>query len=300
MFKQVYHLIIISTLFLTAFVLAGTFTPNPASPDSSFYTLSDIYNKISSSTFSGVDEGSHSFNPTENPNSTFTTLSSIWDSIQWPSLNNFGTIDAGFYATSSLAEAEPNLIAGNIATGTSVFGVEGSCNGPCDGKVIGESVDGGALCAGTFSGYKYMTTPGGCTDSPTPSCDGGMDSLRKTWGTSGIETGIKNVNNGAINTLSLATTYGDSYAAKYCQDMIYSNYDDWFLPVINDYYYVLYPNMEILGGFQKGPGQNYWSSQEGDAAPNINARYYNFMYPPIYGDQYYKTQNYLIRCVRRY
>ena len=105
---------------------AGTFTPAPATPNAGPYTLADIYNQISSSTYA---YSAHSFAPAGSPdsNGTFLTLSQIWNSIQWKTLNNSGTLDAGLYATSSLADAEPNLVAGNIATGTTIFGITGRC-----------------------------------------------------------------------------------------------------------------------------------------------------------------------------
>ena len=111
-------------LFTSVGVIAGSFTPSPDSPDSSFFTLSDIRNKITDPDYSYSE---HSFSPVTLPASTFTTLTEIWDAISWKTLNNSGTVEAGFYATTSLDIVEPNLLSANIASGTSVFGVEGSC-----------------------------------------------------------------------------------------------------------------------------------------------------------------------------
>ena len=127
MLRKILSYIAIIIISLCTFALAGTFSPTPSSPASSQYTLDNISLKISSSTFSGVTQGVHSFTPVTVPNSTFITLTDVWNSITWKTLNNSGTIDAGFYATTSLVTVESNLTPSKIASGTSIFGVNGSC-----------------------------------------------------------------------------------------------------------------------------------------------------------------------------
>lgn len=122
-----YSLILFGISFISIGVLAGTFTPSPAEPGVSAYNLSDVYNKISSSTY---EYSTHIFSPTTAPASTFNTLAEIWDAISWKTLTNSGTIDPGFYATTSLEVVEPNLVAGNIKNGVNIFGVAGNCVSP--------------------------------------------------------------------------------------------------------------------------------------------------------------------------
>jgi len=128
MFKQIYISILLGIFFLGASVLAGTFTPTPASPGASPYTLSDIYDRISSNTFS---YSAHSFNPATTPDSTGITLTQLWNIIpphQTLAAHGLdsGTLAAGIYGATDLTIVEPNLIAANIATGTSIFGVVGT------------------------------------------------------------------------------------------------------------------------------------------------------------------------------
>ena len=136
MLKKIYKIIIFSLFFTSVGVIAGTFTPDPSSPGPSFYTLSDIYNKISSSTFSGVDQSVHSFNPAESPSNKFFTLTDIWNAIPplktlVPGDLNSGILPAGIYtATTDLMDIEPGLRSYLIATGTSIFGVVGRCAPP--------------------------------------------------------------------------------------------------------------------------------------------------------------------------
>ena len=69
----------------------------------------------------------------------------------------------------------------NISDGNAVIDtVTGTVNDPCDGTPsLGTKCVGGTLYAGQFDGGKYMITPSGCTDSATPECAGGTDSLGK-------------------------------------------------------------------------------------------------------------------------
>ena len=139
MLKQIYILILLTTFLVGVTTLAGTFSPTPVTPGASDYTLSDIYNKISSSTYS---YSSHTFAPATTPNSTYLTLTEIWDII--PPFKTLisgdlstGILPAGIYnAVTDLATIEPNLIPENIALGTTIFGVEGSyeasgCDATC-------------------------------------------------------------------------------------------------------------------------------------------------------------------------
>jgi len=123
---RIFGLIILSFFGVIIFTLAGSLEPNSPTPDLSYETLGSIYAKISPVVVSKAAASGHSFGPSNSPIPTFNTLESIWNSIVWKTMNNSGTIDAGLYATTSLAVVEPNLIASNIKASTTIFGIEGS------------------------------------------------------------------------------------------------------------------------------------------------------------------------------
>ncbi len=131
---------------------------------------------------------------------------------------------------------------------------------------IGTACTGGAWCTGTYNGSSYMITPSGCTNSATPTCAGGADTVTKSWGTNGITTGIVSADNGAANTTSLAL-YGDAYAAQFCENMTYGGYTDWFLPASNEVaHLVVNKTPLVLAG-------SYWDSDEYDSATAMYKRY---------------------------
>jgi len=144
MIKRFFFLIIVGFLFLNIVALAGTFSPTPVTPGASDYTLSDIYNKISSSTYS---YSSHTFAPATSPNSTYLILTEIWDAI--PPFKTLvaddlssGLLPGGIYSTvTDLATIEPNLIPENIALGATVFGVEGSYEAVVEPESFSDSFD---------------------------------------------------------------------------------------------------------------------------------------------------------------
>lgn len=109
-----------------------------------------------------------------------------------------------------------------------------------------------------------MTTPGGCTDSATPTCAGGTDTVTKTWGTYGTLTNIVNNTDGMANTLALVTSYpADTLAAKFCHDMVYGGYSDWFLPAHTELIN-LTANRFVISGFRidTATSYHYFSSTE--------------------------------------
>ena len=138
-----------------------------------------------------------------------------------------------------------------------------AANDPCEGFSIGDSC-GGGLYAGTFNGYKYVVTPSGCTNSATPVCDGvSLDGFTLDWannsGTSayGVVTGASSTTDGFGNTALLATNYTDTDAAKYCYNMDYGGYTDWFLPAQDELNF-FYSNTAAFNY----RGSDYWSSTE--------------------------------------
>lgn len=181
---------------------------------------------------------------------------------------------------------------------------DGSCvassTQTCDAvsTAVGTTCTGGAKYAGVYGGFRYMTTPGGCTDSTTPTCAGGTDSTTKAWANNtgntanGKTVGASSTDDGLLNTTLVASGfYSDVDAVKFCSDMVYGGYSDWFLPAYNEITF-LYSNKASLGGFV---ANWYWSSRENDASNAslvslVNGTYTNNS----------KTTLYPVRCVRKF
>jgi hypothetical protein len=210
-----------------------------------------------------------------------------------------------------------------------------SCTCP-DASVVtlGAACSGGAICAGTYVGNKYLVTPGGCTNSATPTCAGGSDTVSKTWNdgstnwsTTGAEsvsvdsaasTVLGNVNQAAIVAIVGAGNGAPHYAAKFCDDMSYGGYTDWYLPSKSELVY-LFCNSNRSGnraagnpqeqtncaGTMGGPttvltgfiADDYWSSTEGQY--DNKAWMMSFSDGSEFGGANKDNAAYL-RCVRRY
>lgn len=207
-----------------------------------------------------------------------------------------------------------------------------SVNDPCLATpAIGSTCMGGALYLGQFDGGKYMVTPSGCTNSSNPTCGGGSDTVVKYWndGTSnwydipGVEsvgsatTKSSSSYRGNVNTTAIIGYYGPlATAAKYCDDMVYGGYNDWYLPSKSELAYMYCkatgthntsypqedPNCGSYGGKQAiltGFLTHYWSSTEADSGSSwcqgfSDGYQYNSGKNNGYGIQC------AVRCVRRY
>jgi hypothetical protein len=103
------------------------------------------------------------------------------------------------------------------------------------------------------------------------------------------------IGTGKSNTETIVAAQGDGeYAAKLCLDLVLNDYDDWFLPSLDELN-ELYINREIIGGFDLSDNPHYWSSSEVDynRAWEINFRYYG------YQSDNFKHANFLrVRAVR--
>jgi len=233
-------------------------------------------------------------------------------------------------------------IEGSLRYNTTTKGME-FCNGatwqnivqgdPClsGSPAIGTTCPGGTIYLGQFDGGKYMVTPSGCTNSTTPTCAGGTDTTTKFWndGTTtwvdipGVETFTtasqksSSSYRGNVNTDAIIVQHGTAAnAAKYCQDMVYGGYSDWYLPSKSELAYMYckatptgthntsYPQEEancvayggkqsILTGFA---ANYYWSSTE---YTNALAwiQHFNDGNQSNPGN---KTSAYPVRCLRRY
>lgn len=107
---------------------------------------------------------------------------------------------------------------------------------PCvSGIHPGTRCKSGTILVGAVGSVRYMTTPGGCTLSTTPVCDGSMDNL--------------------------IGTRADT--AAFCANLVYGGYSDWQLPerAVLD---LLYQHQAVIGGFAP---DFYWSSTESSSSP---------------------------------
>ena len=175
----------------------------------------------------------------------------------------------------------------------------GSSTTPCSERVIGEECGGGIFSGNFNDSYSLIATPGNCTDSATPTCDGGTDTVKKQWATNAdTVSGATSDNDGQTNTEDIVDHYAgiggnDSPAANFCDNMDYGGKTDWYLPSRNELA-LLYTNRLAVDGFDLGAGEYYWSSTESDGG---NARRNAFVTgtSTVNG----KNANHYVRCVRR-
>lgn len=230
--------------------------------------------------------------------------------------------------------------AGNLSsasTGVTFLGYTPTVDCSIGTPAIGALCNEGTIYAGTFDGGQYMTTPGGCTDSSTPACSGGEDSLSKYWndGTTtysavpgtekislaGAATPSSSSFRGDINSAAIVAHHGSSAnAAKYCLDMNFAGYNDWYLPSKSELVYLYCKAINVLGTHQTNKpdedpncvgtpggkqallpgfkGVYYWSSTEVLDLPGTYAWAQNF----AMGSQLSNVQSTpsYVRCVRRF
>lgn len=141
------------------------------------------------------------------------------------------------------------------------------------------------IYVGTYKGHQYFTTPGGCTNSGTPTCAGGTDTVTKIWSSSATTSGTTAGNTATVlgtnteNSYSdatvacsncggtgmaeyLGTAFTDTAAAAFCTNMNYAGYTDWYLPSKEELGF-LYRNSQTIGGFVYS--SYYWSSDENNS-----------------------------------
>ena len=159
-----------------------------------------------------------------------------------------------------------------------------NCSAPL---AIGTKFSGGALYVGTYGGINYMITPSGCEDNSKPTCAGGskLDPI-KTWN-NGSEplndswkvVGATSDNDGVSNTNLLSSLSASKgilapfKAAKYCQDMDYGGYGDWYLPAKNEINQIWGAGGGAIN-FPPASFSAYWSSTEYNVGDVTQASYY--------------------------
>ncbi len=144
--------VLISVLIIFTVVKAGSITPPPGTPSAQFYTLSNIYTRLTTNATATV--ASHSFTFADSLASTSYTLTQIYNAI--PTIDatkilantsylgvagtmaNRGafsliasssnqSVAAGYYSSGTLV-GDAYLVSGNIKSGVNIFGVAGSSN----------------------------------------------------------------------------------------------------------------------------------------------------------------------------
>ncbi len=148
--------------------------------------------------------------------------------------------------------------------------------------------------------YNLVILPGGCdgtTNEPTCSGTDSTTNLAKTWGDSGSWGGDSN-DDGDQNTVDLMSYYNigaaNIVAAKYCADMVYNGYDDWYLPALNEWLTVIQPNYQAIGDFYAN--DLYWSSKE---FGGVIDRAYSVRLSDSYSYDSLRSGTEMVRCVRK-
>ena len=116
--------VFVANLAVTGTVYAGTLTPPSGTPAVTGYTLGDIYTRITT----GAAAGAHTLSSALAPAATFHTLTEIYNAI--PATQTLSsandTVAAGYYAATTLSAVDTDLAAGNIKSGTTIFGILGT------------------------------------------------------------------------------------------------------------------------------------------------------------------------------
>lgn len=182
----------------------------------------------------------------------------------------------------------------------------------CPGvSTIGATCPNGAIYLGTFN-YggtigvkKLLITPTGCTDSTTPTCAGGDDTVTKQWQPSFSDIpAASSVNDGLANTIAIMAASGSKPAASFCSDMTFAGLGEWYLPSPEEWSNAVVVNRSVLGWVGGGSSSNkwhchYWTSRQSSSED---------AYVGGQGDEYCpddvgavgKANTYGVRCLLRY
>ncbi len=154
----------------------------------------------------------------------------------------------------------------------------------------------GQIYAGTYLGHQYFVTPGGCTNSTTPTCAGGTDTVTKVWGSAAPELNVMQNLTEAIDGADqskILATLTTATAAQFCENMDYGGFQDWYLPARQEMLFIQ-RNSSTIGGFAEISG--YYTSTEYSATTNWFVSFsQGYMYT---GNK--NTAGQFVRCVRRY
>jgi hypothetical protein len=126
-------------------------------------------------------------------------------------------------------------------------------------KPAGPTVIGQAFGGGFYAG-QISTTANGVADYyliVAPKATG--QNTSKTWGPTGVSTGVTSVIAGPTNSASLAALGAAYQAATFCEGLTIGDYSDWYLPAKNE--------LEVLYYFLKPSSL----SNNTDGGNNVNA-----------------------------
>ncbi|MFZ9596738.1 MAG: DUF1566 domain-containing protein, partial [Bdellovibrionia bacterium] len=151
---------------------------------------------------------------------------------------------------------------------------------------------------GIYQGRQYFTTPGGCNNSATPTCAGGNDSLQLAWATTAPESnsvvGGYSYGVGESQSATIAG-YSTANAARFCDNMTYDGYSDWYLPALKELNFLY--NQSIQGASLGLIYYDfYWSSTE----PGVGTNAWGFFTADAISEHRTKTGSNFVRCVRRF
>lgn len=166
---------------------------------------------------------------------------------------------------------------------------------PNGAKYLGEFDYGGKL-----GKKKLIMTPGGCTNSTTPTCDDSSDNNPnngKRWEESpgNTVTNATSDNNGKENTAKIIAAGGQAKpAAEYCTNMIFAGLKEWYMPSPDEFAHIR-TNRSALN--ESSFGCSYWTSKENTNDNAITAGRDNiYCNDSTMG----KTNINLVRCILRY
>jgi len=182
--------VLISVLIIFTVVQAGTITPPSGTPTAKFYTLSEIYTRLTTNATS--TEGGHSFTFADSLEGTGRTLTEVYSAIptidpakllsdttylgvtgsvatQTLSVLN-DTVAAGYYAATTLSAVDSDLATGNIKSGITIFGIDG--NGNVVDTSTGDAVAGDILSAkkAWVGGLEITGNIANCSSEGSQSC----------------------------------------------------------------------------------------------------------------------------------
>lgn len=214
-------------------------------------------------------------------------------SVNYPLLVDFWGAEYLENALGSIELQGQNIKSITLMKNNNVWSIVSTAPDCIPGQVCWAASD--HIYVGSYMGKQLFTTPGNCTDSGNPVCNGNQDTLTKYWAQGGTESssvlGYSDHYSGATQSSAAASSWSTTYAAKYCENMVYAGFSDWYLPSRKELEF-LYQNSQNLSGF-KLTGF-YWSSTESDGTTALS-----FSAGQGFISSQGKNSLHLVRCVRR-